>query len=135
MRALSLALTLALVVLTAHPARAAAPKVDPDDVRVFNTPPTEPYERIATVTVSEDDLDEALEELREEAADRGGDGVIVILQAQGHHRFLLGGGEVQLTGDVIRLKGGATAQPGSTPPPEGTPPAPAKPASAPSESI
>jgi len=88
---------------------------DPKTVRVLNSPPVDPYDVVDTVVAKEDDLDEAMDSLREMAADRRGDAVVVTFQTATERRFWKGG-KVQLAGEVIRFRrADATPTPTSSP--------------------
>jgi hypothetical protein len=75
---------------------------DPRAVPVLRgSPPAERYEVIGGV-VAEGALDEALEHVQYQAANLGGDMVILTLQAETGRR-MFHRTQVQMTGDVIRL--------------------------------
>ncbi|HYD42350.1 MAG TPA: hypothetical protein VEB43_16095 [Anaeromyxobacter sp.] len=91
-------------------------RTDPNKIRVLNAPPAEPFEVVDSIVVEEDDLEEALEELREEAAERGGDAVVVTFQTSSNGFW--SDAEVSLAGDVIRFTKPRSSESGT--PPEST---------------
>jgi len=87
-------------------------------MRVLYVPPVEPYDVIGTVTAEDEHLSEVLDDLRQQAAELGGDAIVLMLARQEDQGFVAVGriakttsGEVQIAADVIRFRRGGLVAP------------------------
>jgi len=101
----SAAALLALGLLIPACAHAGHARRDPKTLRIYNAPPAERYEVLGAVTAKEDDLDEVLDSLREQAADLGADAIIITIQAETPRRPFRKA-KIQMAADAIRFIGG-----------------------------
>ncbi len=106
----------ALVLLVMASSALAGP--DLRKVRVFNAPPTQPHEVLGSITAEEDDFVEAVDALKEEALEMGGDAIVITAQQHKDRKLFRSGKEVVMA-DVIKTGGSsAKVESASSPPKE-----------------